>query len=169
MGFVDLSMWPASTSSMDGYVLILIIVLSGSYSQLLTRLTRGTYYDGKKPSSTWKALLIYQCISQWREYQDLIGQTCPVQIFQSTQCVCVCVCVCVYTKSQSCLTLCGPMDCGPQDSSVHGISQARILEWVTVSFSGDLPNPGIESMSPPLADGFFTTEQPRKPLDCLIF
>ena len=91
MGFVDLSMWPASTSSMDGYVLIPIIVLSGSYSQLLTHLTRGTYYDGKKPSSTWKALLIYQCIPQWRENQDLIGQTCPVQIFQSTHCVCVCV------------------------------------------------------------------------------
>ena len=31
---------------------------------------------------------------------------------------------------QPCLTLCDPMDCSPSDSSVHGISQARILEWV---------------------------------------
>ena len=32
--------------------------------------------------------------------------------------------------SQSCLTLCGPLDCSPPGSSVHGILQARILEWV---------------------------------------
>ena len=37
--------------------------------------------------------------------------------------------------SQSCLTLCDPMDCSPPGSSVHGISQARILEWVAISFS----------------------------------
>ena len=36
---------------------------------------------------------------------------------------------------QSCLTLCNPMDCSPQDSSVHGILQARILEWVAISLS----------------------------------
>ena len=36
---------------------------------------------------------------------------------------------------QSCLTLCDPMDCSPPESSVHGISQARILEWVAISFS----------------------------------
>ena len=39
--------------------------------------------------------------------------------------------------TQLCLTLCDPMD-----YTVHGILQARILEWV--SFPGDLPNPGIE-------------------------
>ena len=37
--------------------------------------------------------------------------------------------------AQSCLTLCDPMDCSPPDSSVHGIFQARILEWVAVSYS----------------------------------
>ena len=36
---------------------------------------------------------------------------------------------------QSCLTLCDPMDCSPPGSSVHVISQARILEWVAISFS----------------------------------
>ena len=36
---------------------------------------------------------------------------------------------------QSCLTLCDPMDCSPPGSSVHGILQARILEWVAMSFS----------------------------------
>ena len=37
--------------------------------------------------------------------------------------------------AQSCLTLCDPIDYGPPGSSVHGILQARILEWVAISFS----------------------------------
>ena len=44
----------------------------------------------------------------------------------------ICVCVCV---AQSCSTLCDPMDCSPPGSSVHGIPQARILEWVAILFS----------------------------------
>ena len=39
------------------------------------------------------------------------------------------------------------MDSSPPGSSVHGILQARILEWVSISFSRDLPDPGIESGS----------------------
>ena len=49
---------------------------------------------------------------------------------------------------QSCLTLCDPMDCSPPGSSVHGILQARILEWVAIPSPGDLPNPGIKPRSP---------------------
>ena len=42
----------------------------------------------------------------------------------------------LHAKSlQSCHTLCDPMDCSPPGSSVHGILQARILEWVAISFS----------------------------------
>ena len=37
--------------------------------------------------------------------------------------------------SQSCPTLCDPVDCSPPGSSVHEIFQARILEWVAISFS----------------------------------
>ena len=40
----------------------------------------------------------------------------------------------VHVRSQSCLTLCDPMDCTPPGSSVYGIVQARILEWVTISY-----------------------------------
>ena len=47
--------------------------------------------------------------------------------------VCVCVCVCVLI-AQSCPTLCDPIDCSPSGSSVYGILQARILEWVTIPF-----------------------------------
>ena len=47
--------------------------------------------------------------------------------------------------TQSCPTLCDSMDC-----IVHGILQARILEWVAFLFSGDLSNPGTEPRSPAL-------------------
>ena len=40
---------------------------------------------------------------------------------------------------QSCLILCNPMDCNPPGSSVQGIHQARILEWVAVPFSRGSP------------------------------
>ena len=40
-----------------------------------------------------------------------------------------------YIHTLSCSTLCNPMDCSLQGSSVHGILQARILEWVAISFS----------------------------------
>ena len=56
------------------------------------------------------------------------------------------------------------MDCGPPDSSsIHGISQARILEWVAIPPPEDLPDSGIEPkypVSPALAGGFFTAEPP---------
>ena len=44
-------------------------------------------------------------------------------------------CMCAQSVTQSCLTLCDLMDCSPPGSSVHEISQARILEWVAISFS----------------------------------
>ena len=44
--------------------------------------------------------------------------------------------------AQLCPTLCDPMDCSPPGSSVHGILQARILEWVAVPFSRIFPNQG---------------------------
>ena len=48
---------------------------------------------------------------------------------------------------KSCLTLCDPVDCSLPDSSVHGILQSRILEWVPCPPLGDLPDPGIEPIS----------------------
>ena len=52
--------------------------------------------------------------------------------------------------AQSCPSLCDLMDCSPPGSSVHGILQARILEWLPFPFPGDLPDPGVESGSPAL-------------------
>ena len=59
--------------------------------------------------------------------------------------------VCMRAKSlQSCPTLCSLMDHSPAGSSVHGILQARTLEWVAVppSKAGDLPSPGLVHHSP---------------------
>ena len=44
------------------------------------------------------------------------------------------LCVCCVKSVQWCLTLCDPMDCSPTVSSVRGILQARILEWVALPF-----------------------------------
>ena len=66
--------------------------------------------------------------------------------------------------AQSCQTLCDPMDCSLPGFSIHGILQARILEWVGISFSrGDIPNPGIKPGSPALEADALTSEPPGKP------
>ena len=50
----------------------------------------------------------------------------------------------VYLVTQSCPTLCNPLDCSPPGSSVHGILQERILEWIAISSSrGILPTQGL--------------------------
>ena len=65
---------------------------------------------------------------------------------------------CMHAKSlQLCPTLCDTMDCNLPDSSVHGILQARILEWLPFPSPGDLPDPGIKPRSPVLqADSLLT-------------
>ena len=60
------------------------------------------------------------------------------------------------------------MDCSLPGSSVRGISQARILEWVAISFSRGSSQPGIKLTSlvtPALAGGFFTTHDTRDELN----
>ena len=62
--------------------------------------------------------------------------------------------------------LCDPMDCSWSGSSVHGILQARILEWVAIPFFRGSFNPGIKPMSqsPALAGSFFITWATGEPL-----
>ena len=67
--------------------------------------------------------------------------------------------------AKSCLTLCDPMDCSPPGSSVQGILQERILEWVAISFSRGSSWPRDQtcvSMSPALAGEFFTSSTTRE-------
>ena len=76
--------------------------------------------------------------------------------------------LCVHAKLlQSSLTLFDPMDCSPPGSSVHGILQARILEWVAMPSSRGSSQPrnqNFVSCDSCIAGGFFTTEPPGKPV-----
>ena len=56
-----------------------------------------------------------------------------------------------------------PKNCSPPVSSVHGISQARILQWVVISFSSGSSQPRDGTCISCLAGGFFTTETPGSP------
>ena len=67
--------------------------------------------------------------------------------------------------TQSYPTLCDPMDCSLPSSSVHGILQSRILEWVAIAFSRGLLDPGIEPRSPALQADSLPFEPPGKPED----
>jgi len=55
------------------------------------------------------------------------------------------------------------MDCSPSGSSVHGIFQARILEWVAISSSRGSSQPRDRTHVSCIAGRFFTAEPPRKP------
>ena len=71
--------------------------------------------------------------------------------------------VCLVTQSYP--TLCDPIDSSLPGSSVHGIFEARILEWVAISSSRGLPGPGTRPASPVLAGRFFTAVPPGKALE----
>ena len=70
---------------------------------------------------------------------------------------------------QSCPTLCDPVDCTLPGLSVHGILQARILEWVAISFSRGSSQPRNQNCISCIfciTVGFFTTEPQGKPICC---
>ena len=95
-----------------------------------------------------------------------IKQYCQVKYHSSKASCASLLILCVHAKLlQLCLTLCDPIGYSPPASSVHGVLQARILEWVTMLSSRG--SPGIEPetlMFPALAGGFFTTSATWKAL-----
>ena len=64
--------------------------------------------------------------------------------------------------TQSCPTLCDPMDCSPPGSTVHGFSRQEYWSGFPFPIPGDIPNPGIKLhlLYPCIAGGFFTIELP---------
>ena len=66
---------------------------------------------------------------------------------------------------QSCPTLCDPIDGSPPGTTIPGILQARILEWIAISFSRDLPDPGIKPWYPALQADSLPTEPLWKPIE----
>ena len=65
------------------------------------------------------------------------------------------------SAAQSYPTLCNPTDHRRPGSSVHGILQARILRWIVLPSSGDLPDPGTEPRTPALQAYSLPSEPPR--------
>ena len=61
-----------------------------------------------------------------------------------------------FLVAQSCLTLCDPMDYSPPGSSVHGILQARVLEWVAMLSSRGSSQPRNQTQVSHSAGRFFT-------------
>ena len=96
----------------------------------------------KPRRSVQKATLVSSsCLESFQNPPLLSGQQCAKSL-------------------QLCPTLCDHMNCTPPGSSVPGILQARILEWVAMPYSRDLPHPRTKPtslMSPALARGFFIT------------
>ena len=70
--------------------------------------------------------------------------------------------------TQSCLTLCNPMDCRPPGSSIHGIFQARILEWVVIRFSRGFSQSKDQTQVSCIADRFFTMSEPSEIIKCKL-
>ena len=70
--------------------------------------------------------------------------------------------------TQSCLTLHDPMDCSPPGSSVHGILQARILEWVAMLSSGGSFQPRDRTQVSSIAGGFFIIWATREAQECWV-
>ena len=66
----------------------------------------------------------------------------------------LCAVLCLVT--QSCPTLCDPMDCSPPGSSVHGILQERVLEWVAMPSSRGSSQSRDQTQVSLIAGGFFT-------------
>ena len=64
--------------------------------------------------------------------------------------------LCVYLVVQLCLTVYDPIDCSLPGTSVHGILQVRILEWVATSFSRGSSRPRNQTQVSGIADRFFT-------------
>ena len=90
--------------------------------------------DGK---GVWGRVDTYTCM--------LSAFTVPLKPSQHCQ-----LCVCGRSRFSPVQLFATPVDHSPPGSSVHEILQARMLEWVAVFYPGDLPNPGIEPVSPAL-------------------
>ena len=70
--------------------------------------------------------------------------------------------VCESEVAQLCPTLCDPMDCSPPGSSIHGIFQARILEWVAISFSRGSSRPRDQTQVSCIAGRRFNLQATRE-------
>ena len=159
--------------------------LIDTYSHIPLSVKVCIWLDEHKYSTSWASVVDTgdmegACISKrdkWTSrneevYTILAPAFCPVPLYHPAQGLYGSGCLLASSPcnwsvcAQLCPALCDSMDYGPPCSSVHGILQARVLGWAAISSCRDLPDPGIEPMSPVspvLAGGSFTTELPGKP------
>ena len=112
------------------------------YSCLENFMDRGSLQATVVKSQTWP--------SYWAHTQSHLRKNFS---FLKNSSICAPVKVLV---AQSCPTPCNPIDCSPPGSSVHGILQARILEWVVIPFSRGSFQSRDWTWVSPIAGGFFT-------------
>ena len=105
----------------------------------------------------WGVGGIYSAVLLWDDTCKVLklGLERLILLLCARVCVCVCVRVCVLV-AQLCPFLCDPIDCSLSGSSVRGILQARILEWVAVPFSRESSPPRNRSRVSLIAGRFFT-------------
>ena len=122
----------------------------------------------------YTALIQLVCLILICPLTTSLGATCS---FKTWKWKCLSLLLCPTLCNPMCPTLCNPMNCSPPGSSVYGISQATILEWVAFSSSRGSSRPRdwiYISWGSCIADGFFTIEQPEKSIlvnistQCLI-
>ena len=101
----------------------------------LYRETKRKLATGRKPRTQKEAMHRY-----FRKLSQPRSQVTGLSITSQTHCCC--------SIPKSSLTLWDPVDCSPSNASVHGISQATILDWMAFSPPRYLPDPGIEPRSP---------------------
>ena len=91
-----------------------------------------------------------------------INNNSPPPLFNLKALITHTVCMCLYVSKSLQLysTLCDPVDCSLPGSSVRGILQARILQWVAIPFSRGSFQPGIEPRSPALQADSLSSEPP---------
>ena len=90
-----------------------------------------------------------------QNYQDDIDKISSIKAFS---------CESESEVAQSCPTLCDPMDCSPPGSSIHGILQARLLEWVAISFSRGSSQPRYRTQVSHIAGRCFNLWATREAL-----
>ena len=97
-------------------------------------------------------VFLLQRWAEWAQWQCGLLQ-------EEAQC-----CSWVSEVTQSCPTLCDPMDCSPPGSSVHGIFQAVVLEWIAISFSRGSSRPRDQTRLSCIVDRHFTVWATREVL-----
>ena len=118
-------------------------------------------------SSSFKCIVIkysknlVNTIPKWHESKDYKNS---YRIFQSFSALFIHAAAAAELPQSDSVQLCDAMDCSPPGSSVHGILQASILEWVAIQSSRGSSQSRDRTQVSCLAGKFFTTESPKKPI-----